>query len=450
MKIKEMETQDRKTGIDAMGNVPWGTHFCLFYQTKEDLADILVPYFKSGLENNEFCVWVTSEPLRAEEVKSVFRKTVKNLDDYIKNGQIEILDYSDWYTKSGKFDSEKVLQGWVEKEKEALKRGFDGLRLTGNTFWFEKELWSEFADYERIINNIIGNHKMIVLCTYSLDKCRASEIVDVVANHQFTLTRKSGKWLCVENSEHKQAEEARKSLQEQLFRSEKLDAVGGLIAGVVHEINNPLTGIKGLSELLMNETLDEEKKKDLKFIHQSSERIEKIVKNLQRFAHREKPTRTNVNINELIDVVISIRNYEMEARNIKVEKDYQPDLPPVFADPSQLEQVFLSLILNAEDAIHDNQEKAGTLFIATSTGREHADGKTVVVEFSDTGPGIPIDVLPKLFNPFFTTKPVGKGTGLGLSVSYGIIKEHGGEISAGNRKEGGAVFTIELPVRGVV
>ena len=138
-----------------------------------------------------------------------------------------------------------------------------------------------------------------------------------------------------------------------------------------------------------------------------------------------------------------------QERNIKIERDYQPDLPLVFTDPSQLEQVFLNLITNAEYAIHDNQEKAGTLSIATSVVPDNAGG-TVVIEFFDTGAGIPTDVLPKIFNPFFTTKGVGKGTGLGLSVSYGIIKGHGGEISARNRKEGGAVFTIKLPVRGGV
>jgi len=136
----------------------------------------------------------------------------------------------------------------------------------------------------------------------------------------------------------------------------------------------------------------------------------------------------------------------MTARNIKVERDYHPDLPLVMADPSQLEQVFLNLIINAEYAIHDNQQKSGTLTVATSVVPDNAGEKTVVIEFSDTGAGIPIDVLPKLFNPFFTTKGVGKGTGLGLSVSYGIIKGHGGDISAGNRAEGGAVFTIKLPV----
>ena len=137
----------------------------------------------------------------------------------------------------------------------------------------------------------------------------------------------------------------------------------------------------------------------------------------------------------------------MQTRNIKLEKHYQPDLPLIMADPSQLEQVFLNLITNAEYAIHETG-KAGTLTIATSLQEEQPEHQKVIIEISDTGTGIPEDVIVKIFNPFFTTKPVGKGTGLGLSISYGIIKEHGGEIHAGNRAEGGAVFTIEFPVLG--
>ena len=139
----------------------------------------------------------------------------------------------------------------------------------------------------------------------------------------------------------------------------------------------------------------------------------------------------------------------MKVRNVELKKNYQLDLPLVMADPSQLEQVFLNLITNAEYAIHETG-KAGTLTITTSLQEKQPEHQKVIIEISDTGAGIPIDVLSKLFNPFFTTKPVGKGTGLGLSISYGIIKGHGGEISAGNRAEGGAVFSIELPVlRGV-
>jgi len=205
--LNKTKQPTRKTGIEIVGDVPWGTHFCQFYQSKEDLIEILVPYFKAGLENNEFCMWVTAEPLNVEDAKSALKAKVKDLDDYIKKGQIEILDYSQWYTKTGRFDADKVIEGWVEKEKQAIERGFDGLRLTGNTFWLEKKDWENFASYEAIVNSVIGKHRMLAVCSYSLDKCRASEVIDVVDNHQFALIKKEDKWVSLESSEHKQAEE---------------------------------------------------------------------------------------------------------------------------------------------------------------------------------------------------------------------------------------------------
>ncbi|MCK5547755.1 MAG: MEDS domain-containing protein, partial [Thermoplasmata archaeon] len=198
----------RKTDIDVIGDVPWGTHLCQFYQSKQDLLDILVPYFKAGLENNEFCMWVTSEPLRVDDARGSLKKRVRNLDDYIKKGQVEILNYNDWYTKSGKFEADKTLKDWVEKEKQALEKGFDGLRLTGNTFWLEKKDWKGFYEYEEEINRVIGNYRMLAICSYSLDKCNASEVIDVVANHQFALIRREGNWELIESTERKRAEEA--------------------------------------------------------------------------------------------------------------------------------------------------------------------------------------------------------------------------------------------------
>jgi transcriptional regulator with GAF, ATPase, and Fis domain/PAS domain-containing protein len=203
-----MKKKLRKTGIEKIGDVPWGTHFCQFYQTKEDLIDILVPYFKAGLENNEFCMWVTSEPLSEKEAKSAIGKQVKNLEDYIKKGQLEILDYCQWYTRPGYFDPDKVLEGWVEKEEQALRKGFDGLRLTGNTIWLEKKDWQDFTSYEAVINSVIGQYHMLAICTYCLDKCSTTEIIDVVSNHQFALIKQEGEWKLIESSEHVRAQEA--------------------------------------------------------------------------------------------------------------------------------------------------------------------------------------------------------------------------------------------------
>jgi PAS domain S-box-containing protein len=197
----------RHSGIDIIGDVPWGTHFCQFYQTKEDLMDILVPYFKAGLENNEFCMWVTSQPLDVEEAKEAIRGAVPDLDVYLKKGQIEIIPYNQWYVKEGAFDSERVFNGWVEKLNQALVNGYDGLRLTGNISWLGKKDWNDFVDYEEEVDRVLGNYQMIALCIYCLDRCNAKEIIDVVVNHQFALIKREGKWEQIESSKRKEAEE---------------------------------------------------------------------------------------------------------------------------------------------------------------------------------------------------------------------------------------------------
>jgi len=216
--IKAGSARLRESGIEAVGKVPWGTHFCQFYQGSQDLVDVLVPYFKAGLQGNEFCMWVTSAPLEVEAAKAALREALPDLDDYIQNGQIEILDYKDWYIRSGKFSSKEVLAGWVSKLEEARKRGFEGLRLTGNTHWLEDSNWNDFEQYEAAVNAVIGNHRMIAMCSYALEKCGAREIIDVVANHQFALIRRHGSWSLIESSHHKLTEDALRA-SEVRFRS---------------------------------------------------------------------------------------------------------------------------------------------------------------------------------------------------------------------------------------
>ena len=207
----------RETGIDVIGGVPWGTHFCQFYSTKQDLVDILVPYFKAGLENNEFCMWVTAEPLKTLSARNALKKAVPDLERYIRNGQIEIIPHSRWYLVDGKFDHERVLNGWVAKLDRALDRGFSGLRLTGNTFWLEQDDWRAFTDYEARVNDVIGNYRMLAICTYSLDRCNGVAVIDVVKNHQFALIKQEGKWDIIESTIYRQAREAAQKSETQLL-----------------------------------------------------------------------------------------------------------------------------------------------------------------------------------------------------------------------------------------
>lgn len=210
-----MENKLRKSGIGVIGDVPWGTHFCQFYKTKKDLTDILVPYFKAGLENNEFCIWVTSEPLTEKDAAEAMTNVMPDFDRYEKKGQIEIVPHTDWYLKDGALDSHKTIDGWVEKLNGALAKGYDGMRSTGNTFWLVKRDWKNFADYEEDINKIIDKRRMISICTYSLDRCEACEVIDVLHNHESALFRRGREWKLVENSESR---EKARSEEETRFR----------------------------------------------------------------------------------------------------------------------------------------------------------------------------------------------------------------------------------------
>jgi PAS domain S-box-containing protein len=199
-------TAGRESGLALVGNVPWGSHFCQFYQTPQDLLDVLVPYFCAGLEHNEFCVWITSEPLHAEGAKAALASVVPDLDHRLAAGQIEILDYHQWYVRDGRFEADRVLQGWVEKLQGALQRGYEGLRLTGNTFWLQDHLWKDFADYEAAVDAVIGRYRMLALCTYSLDKCGAFQVMDVVRNHRFALIRQGERWEIIQSTQRQATE----------------------------------------------------------------------------------------------------------------------------------------------------------------------------------------------------------------------------------------------------
>ena len=200
----------RNSGLDAAGDIPWGTHLCQFYATKADLIDTLVPYFKAGLEANEFCMWVTSEPLTAAEAEAALAEALPQFSQFKANGQIEILDYSRWYTLDGKFDAGRVLQAWIDKLETALERGFQGLRLTGNTFWLEKENWQDFNRYEAEVDRALCTRRILALCTYPIEKCGIREILDVSANHQLTLVREGKRWEVLQNVTRLKAEKALK------------------------------------------------------------------------------------------------------------------------------------------------------------------------------------------------------------------------------------------------
>jgi len=200
-------TTARKFGLDFVGDIPWGTHLCQFYESKHDLTEILVPYFAEGLRSNEACVWVTSEPLKEREAAAALEKVVPDIAQYIEKGQLFILPYTEVHMKGGTFDADRVIQWWLEKEQEALNRGFEGMRLAGNTFWIEQDLWDAFTDYEETVNDALEGHRIIAVCPYSLEKCSGSDVTDVIRNHGGTIIKKGETWSVVEDVVHRKEAE---------------------------------------------------------------------------------------------------------------------------------------------------------------------------------------------------------------------------------------------------
>ena len=234
-----------------------------------------------------------------------------------------------------------------------------------------------------------------------------------------------------------------RKLEQQVVQSERLAAMGAMIGGVAHELNNPLTSILGVSELLQDTETNETSRKQLAMLQQQARRAAEIVQNLTYFSRPPAPGKSRINLVEVVERTLNLHAYSLRKNNITVDFLKETGLPYALGDPHQLMQVFLNLIVNAEQAIREARDK-GTLRIRLGKG----DG-SVWVSFHDDGPGIAKENLASIFDPFYTTKRPGRGTGLGLSICKSVMKEHSGSVEAANAPDGGAVFTVTLPVSPV-
>ena len=301
---------------------------------------------------------------------------------------------------------------------------------------------------------------------YVIDEAIQRNIVDreqTTGNDEYRFRNASGEWRWListgtptrEKDEHvftfigvarditesKKAEEERHQLEEKSQVASRLAAMGEMAAGIAHEINNPLTGVLGYAQIMLaRENIPEDIKGDLRLIADSSQRVAEIVKRLLTFTRQAKPVKSLVNLNELIDDTLKLRDYVLKTANIKVFTRFDQDLPLSVVDPGQLQQVFLNLIVNAEQAMREAHGN-GTLTISTQK-----QDNNIRISFQDDGPGITEQNQAHLFEPFFTTKAPGEGTGLGLSLSRSIILAHNGNIHVESESGHGTTFIIELPI----
>lgn len=262
--------------------------------------------------------------------------------------------------------------------------------------------------------------------------------------------------LCVERATGAEgrADAELRGIPMKMWQTEKMAAAGQLVAGIAHELNSPLTAIMGYAQLLLGHGLKPNQLEEARKVYREAERARRIVKNLLYFGRENPPERTSVDVNEIIERTLALRSYELKIENIEVNCELAQDLPRTAADPYQLQQVILNLLMNAEQALIDARGhghvaiRTRLLPGAQAFAAEKMRGERIAIEVVDDGPGIPAGIVHRIFDPFFTTKPPGVGTGLGLSIVYGIVRQHGGEVTVETRVGLGTKFRVVLPVIG--
>ena len=481
---QQIESEVRKTGVGLVGDVPWGTHFFLFYETKEDLLDALVPYFKAGLEAGEFCVWAAYKPLMAEKVKRAMRRAVPGFDRYLGNHSIEIVNGPEFYLKGREFDLRRVIRRWEEKLEYALANGYAGLRLSANTAWLRKKHWSAFTKYEEEINNFLVKRRTLALCAYPLARSTATEILDVARTHQFAIARRNENWEMVETAQLKQAKaeikklnneleqrvvertrqlttvndelraqiEERQRVQVALQQSQvelahvgRLTALGELVASIAHEVGQPLTAIVTNGSFLLRRLKGSATDRDdlrgaAEAIVADGKRASSIISRIRKLLRKQITEMVELDINETIQEVVSLLVNEASRQRIVMRTDLAAGLPTVQGDRVQLQQVIMNLIMNAVDATLEISDGPREILIRTTR-----DAECVVVSVEDTGTGLTSEQMERIFEPFFTTKA--QGIGMGLSISRSIVESHSGKLSASPRTPLGAKLEFTLPTK---
>ena len=354
---------------------------------------------------------------------------------------------------------EEMLKQSEENLRAYLESAPDGVYINDlkGTFLYGNKKAEELTGYER--EELMGKSflKLKLLPVKHLAKASRLLALNAMGRptgpDEFELIRKNGSrmWVEITTTPIKQRGRVvvigfvrditeRKRIEEQLIITDRLASVGELASGIAHELNNPLTGVIGFAQMVLDKDIPDDIKRDIEVVYSEAQRTAQVVKNLLTFARKHAPAKQLVSINNTIEKVLELRAYEQRVSNIQVNTQFAPDLDEVMADYFQLQQVFLNIIINAEHFMIE-AHNGGNLTITTERA-----GDIIKASFTDDGPGIAEENLGHLFDPFFTTKEVGKGTGLGLSICHGIIAEHGGRIYAESEPGKGATFIVELPI----
>ena len=474
-----MASDTRKTGIDVVGDIAaWGNHFCLFYETKEDLLDTLVSYCRSGLENGEYCLWVVADYFTVDEARDALKEVVPDLDRHLADSNLELVPTRDWFGRGGMFERQRARDNWYERLARAGARRYRGVRATGDTTWLAKKDWTHWCDFEDGMNEEfrglvsslpIGHQRLAMLCTYPLAGCGAPQILDVVRTHQFVLARRYGNWDVVETaglkqakaeiarineeleqrvvertSELRRASEALREAQAELAHINRVTAMGQLAASITHEVMQPISaGIvsaqAALGWLCTEPPNLEEVRQSLDATVNEGNRAIDVIGRIRDLIKKAPPRKDAIEVNEAIREVVGLTRGEVVKNSVSVQTQLAESLPRIQGDKVQLQQVILNLIINAVEAMSSVREDSRELLISTKK-----DVGGLVVAVQDSGPGLNPEGIDRLFDAFYTTKA--SGMGMGLSICRSIVEAHGGQIWASRDVGHGATFQFTIPL----
>jgi signal transduction histidine kinase len=463
MELRPSAKPLRKTGLDVLGDRPWGSHFCMFFDTKADLLDILVPYFKTGLANNEFCFWVLADPLTEEDARAALNQAIPPEDRHRIDQQMEFMLGEECYLSDGVFNLERVAGEWGGRLNRALAAGYDGIRVTGSAGWLQTREWRDFWRYEAALNESIGDQPMTVLCTYPLVGSGGNDILDVTHTHQSAIAKRGGDWAVIETAALKGAKEEIRKLNEELeqrviertrelraaqaelARVERLTTIGQFAASITHEIAQPVSAmVTNCSSCLRWLDHDqpnlEEARAAARSVLRDGNRANEVFRSVRSLVQKAEPRVARLDIDTVIQEVLVLALGELQQHGIVLRTELAGSLPPVLGDRVQLQQVLLNLIMNAIQAMSGVDDRPRDLVVRS---RAHAPDDGVLISVTDSGIGLDPVVSEKIFNSMFTTKS--DGMGMGLSISRSIVAAHGGRISASPGEPHGAVFQIVLP-----
>lgn len=452
-----MGKEVRKTGLDVLAKVPWGTHLCQLYNTIGDSLEVLGPFFKEGLVNNELCLWIYSQNSTYRDVVETIRNHVADVDEYLEKGQLIILPYTQWYIDDEGFDGQKVLDKWQEIYTSAAEKGYDGIRAVGDAGWLERHYYDSVFDYEAKIDAEMKKNPMIAICLYSLPTLDTLGFAEIIKKHEYVMLWDEGKHKLLKNMELEDRKwqlltvrRECKRLEGLLYNTLKRDKMRTeFLAGISHELRTPLNVIMTALQLLTGNRESVNTCSDIRdrcygMIRNNCLRLLRLTNNIIDLAKIENNSfglsLRYCNIVEVVEnITLSATGY-MENRGINLCFDTDTEEKMVSCDPEQIERIVLNLLSNA---VKYTRYKGEVWVSVIDTG----DDVEIIVR--DNGMGIPLSKQKHIFDRFSRAENLStrqqEGSGIGLFIAKSIAEKHGGKIGVKSEVGRGSEFTVRIP-----